>query len=151
MTQWLKDQPALARVWKEREGRRHSRRLDATRGKRLKYCNRRFPTHLKCRLALPLLTQASRQKILVGRESRRTRWGRLLLGRNRIFQQTATVVSTMRWPGAGSSTRCSGSSSWWLTSLACQLSWCCCRRVDPSGSTIGEYLETNVSQPFKVF
>ena len=33
---------------------------------------------------------------------------------------------------------------------ACQPSWWCCRRVDPSGSTIGEYLESHVSQPFKV-
>ena len=106
---------------------------------------------LKCRPGSPLLTRASLRKTSAGRGSRWTRLGRWSLDRVRIFRRTATVGSTMLWRGAGSSTRSSGSSSWWLpVNLACQLSWWCCRRVDPSGSTIGEYLESHVSKPFKV-
>ena len=71
-------------------------------------------TELNFRPASPLSTRVSRRKTSAGRESRPTRLGRWSLVRGRTFRRMAIVGSTMLWRGAGSSTRSSGSSSWWL-------------------------------------
>ena len=123
---------ALAWVQSEWEGEHHSCRLDETWGDFQNNfdttwgsvlvsfdAKRKIDASKKIQLkyhrpAWPLLTPVSLRKTSAGRESRLTRLGRWWLVRSRTFQRTATVDSTTLWPGAGSSTSCSGSSSWWL-------------------------------------